>query len=400
MHNAVILGAVRTPIGKRAGGLAGARPDDLLAHVLAEVMRRVELDPQELDEVVAGCANQAGEDNRNVARMATLLAGFPDHVPAFTINRLCASGLDAVVQATRAIWVGDQRLVVAAGVESMTRAPLVMPKSEQPFGTGNRTVYDSALGWRFPNPNLQARFPLESMGETAENLAERYHISRHEQDEFALASHEKALAAWQEGRFSPEVVGVEVKTKKASTRLERDEGPRADSSLEKLAKLSPAFRSGGTVTAGNSSSLNDGAAALVLASEQYARRLGVTPLARVVASGHVGVDPRYMGLGPVGATQKALARSGQRVDDIDLIELNEAFAAQSLAVIRELGVARERVNVNGGAVALGHPLGCSGARILTTLLHEMPRRGAGLGLATLCVGVGQGTSLLVGRPAW
>jgi acetyl-CoA C-acetyltransferase len=387
----------RTAIGKLGGALSSVRPDDLLAHALATVVRDAGLDPAALDEVIAGCANQAGEDNRNVARMAALVAGLPDALPAHTVNRLCASGLTAVHTGARMIRAGDADLVLAGGVESMSRAPYSLPKnvSGKPQ-SGNVTAYDTALGWRYPNPRLEARFPLESMGETAENLAERHAVSREDQDAFALASHQKAVAAIEAGAFVAEITPVEVPAGKGQvSRVERDEGPRPDTTLAALAKLVPVFRKGGTVTAGNSSTLNDGAAALVLASDAAVRAHGLRPLARIVAMAEAGVDPRVMGIGPVPATEKALARAGWRVGDLDLIELNEAFAAQSLAVVRALGLDPARVNVNGGAIALGHPLGMSGARVLTTLVHAMTHRGARRGLATLCVGVGQGVACLV-----
>ncbi len=397
MREVVIIDAVRTPIGKVRGALAAVRPDDLLAVALSAVVKRAGVDPKDIDEVFAGCANQAGEDNRNVARMACLLAGFPYEVPALTVNRLCASGLAAVVTAARAIRAGDAELCLASGVESMTRAPWALAKPDVGHEGGNRTAYDTALGWRFPNPRLEARFPLEAMGETAENLVARYDISRAAQDELAAASHARASAAAASGAFAAELVPVEIPGKGGVTRVERDEGPRADSSLEKLATLKPAFKKDGSVTAGNSSTLNDGAAALLLASPEAARRLGRMPLARLVASASAGVDPRVMGIGPVPATHKALQRAGWQLEDIDLAELNEAFAAQVLSVLRELPLPRERVNVHGGAIALGHPLGASGARILTTLVHAMAARGARRGLASLCVGVGQGETVLVER---
>ena len=397
MQDAMILGALRTPVGRIRGGLSSVRPDDLLAHVLTALVKKSGVDPAAIDEVFAGCANQAGEDNRNVARMAALLAGFPYEVPAITLNRLCASGLDAVIQAARSIWVGDNNLVIAGGVESMTRAPLVMSKGDDGFAGGNRVAFDTSLGWRFPNSKLEARFPLEPMGETAENLAERYGIGRQEQDELALRSHQRAVAAWDAGRFDAEVTPVDVPVKKSVQTFKKDEGPRVDSSLEKLASLAPAFRKGGTVTAGNSSTLNDGAAAILIGSREQAQMLGIKPMARVVACASAAVDPRFMGIGPVPATRKALARAGMTAKDLDLIEINEAFAVQTLAVMRELEVDREHVNVNGGAIALGHPLGCSGARILTTLVHELVRRNAQTGLASLCVGVGQGVSVIVRR---
>jgi acetyl-CoA C-acetyltransferase len=398
----LIVDAVRTPVGKLRGALASVRPDDLAGYAIRSLLARVggDLGPR-LDEVILGCANQAGEDNRNVARMALLLAGIPEQVPGVTVNRLCASGLEAAVQAARMIRVGEGDLVVAGGVESMTRAPWTVMKPAEGFAGGALQTFDTALGWRFPNPRLAARFPLESMGETAENVAAHYRIARGAQDEFALASHARAVAARQSGALRAELLPVPVgdlaaeKRKGSTAAFEHDEGPRADTSLEKLAALRPAFREGGTVTAGNSSSLNDGAAALLLASRQRAKDLGLRPLARIVASASAGIDPREMGMGPVPATRKALARAGLAVKDLDLIELNEAFAAQSLAVIQELGLDPERVNVNGGAIAVGHPLGMSGARLLTHLVHALRARGGRYGLATLCVGVGQGLSVVV-----
>src|SRR5712691_1426880 len=382
MQEAVIVDAVRTPVGRIRGLLSQIRPDDLGALVIKELMGRNPA-AKEVEEVFFGCANQAGEDNRNVARMALLLAGLPAEVPGVTLNRLCASGLEAAVQAARAIRLGDMELCVAGGVESMTRAPWAVAKPTDGFAGGPLQSYDTALGWRFPNPRLAERFPLESMGETAENVAEKYRVPREKQDEFALRSHQLAL----KGKFEAELVPVGD--------VVRDEGPRADTSLEKLAKLKPAFRPGGTVTAGNSSSLNDGAAALLLASARKAQELGLRPLARVVASASAGVDPRFMGMGPVPATRKALAKAGLSVRDLDLVELNEAFAAQALAVISELKLDAGKVNVDGGAIALGHPLGMSGARILGHLAHALRRRGGRYGLATLCVGVGQGVSVII-----
>ena len=398
MPEAVVCAAIRTPIGRIRGALAPVRPDDLAAHVLRALVERTGIDPEVVDDVYLGCANQAGEDNRNVARMAALLADLPETVPGVTVNRLCASGLEAVNQAARAIRTGEQTVCIAGGVESMSRAPFALPKPEMGYATGNLTAYDTSLGWRFPNPKMAERFPLEAMGETAENLVERFQISREEQDRFALTSHRRACEAWENGLFDDEVVPVEVPQRKGEPKVvRRDEGPRADTSLEKLSRLRPVFREGGTVTAGNSSSLNDGAAALLLATPERARALGLTPLGRIVAAASAGVDPRIMGIGPVPATQKALALAGLDVGDIDLVELNEAFAAQSIAVIRELGLDPEHVNPHGGAIALGHPLGCSGARILTTLLHTMRRRKVRRGLATLCVGVGQGVATVVER---
>lgn len=395
---AVILDAIRTPVGKYGGSLKDVRVDDLSAHILRALVGRTGIDPAQVEDVFWGCANQAGEDNRNLGRMAVLLAGFPDTVPATTINRLCGSSLDAVHHATRAVWSGDCGVLIAGGAENMSRAPYVIPKNVSGAALyGNLPAYDTALGWRFPNPRMEQLFPLESMGETAENIAERWKISREEQDAFALESHRRAVQA-QQGDFETELSPVEVPRKKGDPlRVSRDEGPRPDTSLEKLAGLSPAFRKGGTVTAGNSSSLNDGAAALLITSETRARELGLKPMARIVATGVAGVDPRIMGIGPVPATRNALKKAGLTMKDIGLIELNEAFAAQSIAVIRDLGLDPAIVNVHGGAIALGHPLGCSGARILTTLLHAMNRRKVRYGLATMCIGVGQGIATIVER---
>ncbi|WP_448568762.1 thiolase family protein [Thermus sp.] len=397
MPEALIVEAVRSPIGKHGGALASVRPDDLLAHVLAALMERAGVPKEEVEDVYAGCANQAGEDNRNVARMALLLAGFPVEVAGCTVNRLCGSGLEAVAQAARALWAGEGQVYVGGGVESMSRAPYAVPKPERGFPTGNQVMYDTTLGWRFVNPRMQALYGTESMGETAENLAEMYGIAREEQDRFALLSHQKAVRAWDEGRFLDEVVPVPVRRGKEEALVEVDEGPRRDTSLEKLATLRPVFREGGTVTAGNSSPLNDGAAALLLVSDTYAKAHGLRPLARVKALAVAGVPPRIMGIGPVPATKKALERAGLSLKDIGLIELNEAFAAQALAVLREWGLDPEdpRLNPNGGAIALGHPLGASGARILTTLVHEMRRRKVQFGLATMCIGVGQGIAMVV-----
>ncbi|MEW6180575.1 MAG: thiolase family protein [Chloroflexota bacterium] len=397
----VIVDAIRTPIGNLGGALAAVRPDDLAAMVLKALVERNHLNGGEVDEVVMGCANQAGEDNRNVARMATLLAGLPPEVPAFTVNRLCASGLAAVNLAARAIQTGDGDLLLAGGVESMSRAPYALPKAEKGFPFGNLTAWDTALGWRFPNPKMEALYGIEAMGETAENLAEMTGISRAEQDRFALQSHRRAVAAQDEGRFAEEILPVEIPQRKGDPiRVVQDERPRRDTTLESLAALPPIFRKGGTVTAGNSSGLNDGAAALLLMSENKARQRGLKPMARIVSSAAAGVLPRIMGIGPVPAARKALAKAGLTIEQIGLVELNEAFAVQALAVIRELGLSEEIVNVNGGAIALGHPLGCSGARILTTLLYEMRRRAPAqprpfYGLAMLCVGVGQGEATIV-----
>jgi len=399
--SAVIVDAIRTPIGSLGGALAAVRPDDLAALVLRTLIERSALDPSQIDEVYLGCANQAGEDNRNVARMALLLAGIPVDVPGLTFNRLCASGLAAVNAAARAIRAGDGSLYLAGGVESMSRAPYSLPKSEQPFPFGNQTAWDTTLGWRYPNPRMQEMYGTESMGETAENLYDLYPFSRLEQDTFALTSHRRAIAAIDSGKFAQEIIPVTIPQKKGEPRfVSIDERPRRDTSLESLSRLKPAFRKDGTVTAGNSSGLNDGAAGLLLMSAQKAYELGFHPMVRIIASASAGVPPRTMGLGPVPATRKALQRAQLEVSDLGLIELNEAFAIQSLAVMRELGLPPEITNVNGGAIALGHPLGCSGARILTTLVHEMRRRAGEerrpyYGLATLCVGVGQGETTLV-----
>ncbi len=403
LRQVFILEAVRTPIGRIRGALRDVRPDDLFAAVIKAALERTGISGASVDEVIAGCANQAGEDNRNVARMAALLAGLPNSVPGVTVNRLCASGLEAINQGARQIAVGEADVVLAGGVESMTRAPLVMGKPQDAYEGGNRTVYDSSLGWRFPNTRMEQLFPLEQMGETAENLAEQVGIDRESQDRWALRSHQRALAAEAEGRFNDERVPVMVQKKKGEGELvERDEGPRAETSYEKLAELKPAFRKPGTVTAGNSSTLNDGAACLVLASGAAMKNLGVPPLARWVGSQSAGVNPRIMGIGPVPAIEKLAGPAAAcPCDDIDLLEINEAFAAQVLGVLRRLGADEEiasRVNVNGGAIALGHPLGASGARILTTLVHEMRRRGAARGIASLCVGVGQGVATLVEAP--
>jgi 3-oxoadipyl-CoA thiolase len=392
MSRAVVLSGVRTPIGRYGGALSDVRPDDLGATVIAEAVRRAGVRGEEIEDVYLGCANQAGEDNRNVARMAVLLAGLPESVAGVTVNRLCASGLSAVVSACHAVAAGDGDLFVAGGVESMSRAPLAIAKPEHAFPRGNQTAWDTTLGWRFPNPRMGELFPLESMGETGENVAERWNVSREDQDAFALRSQKRWAAAADAGRFDDELVPLNG--------LVRDEHPRPDTSSEKLAALKPAFRAnGGTVTAGNSSGINDGAAAVVIASEERAKALGVEPLAAFVGSAVAGVDPRVMGIGPIPAVRKLLARAGLAVDQLDLVELNEAFASQSLVVVRELGLDEERVNVNGGAIALGHPLGMSGARLVVSLLHELRRRRGRYGLATLCVGVGQGQAALFERLA-
>jgi 3-oxoadipyl-CoA thiolase len=398
MRDAVIIDAIRTPIGKYAGVLRDVRPDDLLAHVIVKLVERTRVPVEVIEDVYAGCANQAGEDNRNVARMAALVAGLPIEIPGATVNRLCGSGLEAVNDAARAIQTDSGEVFIAGGVESMTRAPFVMLKAAEGFPRGPVSLADTTIGWRFTNTKLAALYPPESMGETAENVAAKYRIGREEQDAFALQSHLRAVAAQQGGRFKDEIVPVSIPQKRGEPQVvEADEGPRPDTSLEKLAKLKPTFREGGTVTAGNASQVNDGAAALLLASREKARELRLQPMARIVATAVAGVHPSYMGIGPVPATQKALRRAGLRLEEFDLIELNEAFAAQSLACIRDLGIDQERCNVNGGAIALGHPLGCSGARILTTLLHEMRRRQVRYGLATMCIGVGQGIATVVER---
>jgi acetyl-CoA C-acetyltransferase len=386
---AVVLAAVRTPVGRYGGALSDVRPDDLAAHAISAVVERAGVAPGEIEDVYFGCANQAGEDNRNVARMAALLAGLPESVAGVTVNRLCASGLSAVVSACHAVAAGDGDLFVAGGVESMSRAPLAMAKPDRAFPRGDQTVYDTTLGWRFPNPRMKELFPLESMGETGENVAERWDVSREDQDAFALESQRRHAAAVEAGRFDDELVPVGD--------VVRDEHPRPDTTAEKLAALKPAFRKDGSVTAGNSSGVNDGAAALVIASEERARELGAEPLGAFVASAVAGVDPRVMGIGPVPAVRKLLERAGVEVANLDLVELNEAFASQSLAVVRDLGLDPEKVNVNGGAIALGHPLGMSGARLVVSLLHELRRRGGRYGLATLCVGVGQGQAALFER---
>ncbi len=400
-EDVVIIDSIRTPIGNLGGALAAVRPDDMAAHVLEALVKRTGIDPALVEEVYMGCANQAGEDNRNVARMATLLAGFPVEVPAVTVNRLCASGLFAVNMAARAIRSGDGDVYIAGGVESMSRAPYSIPKAEQPFAFGNQTAWDTSLGWRYPNPKMEELYGTESMGETAENIAEMTRITREDQDAFALESHRRAIQAMDAGKLNEEIVPVPVPQRKGEPILvTHDERPRRDTSLESLARLGPAFRKNGSVTAGNSSGLNDGAAALLVTSAKRARQLGLKPLARIVAAASAGVPPRIMGMGPVPATRKALSRADLTLDQIGLIELNEAFAVQSLAVMRELGFEHKITNVNGGAIAIGHPLGCSGARILTTLLHEMGRRAPSMprpyyGLATLCVGVGMGEATIV-----
>ncbi|MGH2411925.1 MAG: thiolase family protein [Chloroflexota bacterium] len=399
METAVLVDAIRTPIGRHGGALRYERADDLAALVIRTIVERNHLDGALVDDVVFGNVSGAGEDNRNVARMALLLAGLPVSVSGMTVNRLCASGLEAVNRCAHAITAGEGDIFIAGGVENMTRAPYVMAKPEAAFPREEMKLLDSAIGWRFNNPKLDALHYPFSMGETAENVAERYHVSREDQDRFAYESQQRTARAQAEGFFAGEIVPVETRTGKKGERVlvERDEHPRADTTLEKLAVLKPAFRQGGTVTAGNSSGINDGAAALLIMSERRARELGYTPLARVVAGATVGVDPAVMGLGPIPATRKALARAGLRVQDLDVVELNEAFASQSLVCIRELDLDPARVNPNGGAIAIGHPLGCSGARLVTTLAREMGRRGHRYGLATMCIGVGQGAATIIER---
>jgi 3-oxoadipyl-CoA thiolase len=392
MRDALILDMVRTPIGRHGRALAHVRPDDLAAYVIEAALERNRIPSERIDDVVFGAANGAGEDNRNVARMAALLAGLPVEVPGVTVNRLCASGLEAVNQAARAIRLGDADLVLAGGVESMTRAPTVMLKPDRPFPRSIPEIADTTIGWRFVNPRMAERHSTESMGETAENVAERYEVTRADQDRFALRSHESAVAAGDAGVFEREIVAIAVN---GGDPIDSDEGPRADTTLERLAKLPPIFRQGGTVTAGNASQINDGAACVVVASADTAAELGREPLARVVACAAAGVDPAVMGTGPIPATRKALARAGLEIGDIDLVELNEAFASQVLACARELEIPLEKLNVNGGAIAIGHPLGCSGARLLGTLAFELRARSLRYGLATLCIGVGMGLATII-----
>jgi 3-oxoadipyl-CoA thiolase len=391
MSEAYVVDTARTPMGAYRGALSGVRPDDLAAHAIRAVVDRAGVDPEQITDVYFGAANQSGEDNRDVARMATLLAGLPASVPGATVNRLCASGLEAINTAARAVKAGEGDFYLAGGVESMSRAPWVVEKPEHGLPRGERTMHDTTLGWRMINPRMtELGVSTESMGETAENVAERYGISREDQDAYALRSHQRAVAAAEAGFFEEEIAPIEAPRGREAVTVAADEGPRPDASAEKLASLRPVFREGGTVTAGNASTLNDGAACLLIASEVGVERLGAEPLARVVSTGVAGVDPAYMGIGPVEAVPKALAAAGISLADVDLIELNEAFAAQVLACARELGIDEERLNVNGGAIALGHPLGCSGARLTTTLVRELRRRKARYGVATLCVGVGQG----------
>lgn len=393
MKEAVIVDGLRTPMGKYGGILREIRPDDLAALVISELLKRNHVPADQVDDVYFGCGNQAGEDNRNVARMAALLAGLPVTVPGVTVNRLCASGLEAVVSAARAVMVGDGEVYVAGGVESMTRAPFVMPKASKPFQRGNVPIYDTTIGWRFVNPRMAKAYPPLAMGETAENVAEKYRISRGRQDEFALRSHVKALDANETGIFKDEIIPVET----SNGNVTKDEGPRRDASLEKLSALKPVFRDGGTVTAGNSSPISDGAAAVLVMERDAADQMGLKPSVRLMASAVVGVDPSYMGIGPVPASRSALQKAGIALNDIDLIELNEAFAAQVLACVEQLEIDPNRLNPHGGAIALGHPIGCSGARLVTTLIHEMKRENHRYGLVTLCVGVGQGMAAVFER---
>jgi 3-oxoadipyl-CoA thiolase len=388
---AYVVDAVRTPVGSYRGALSGIRPDDMAAHTIAAVVERTGVDPERIADVYLGAANQAGEDNRDVARMAALLAGLPNTVPGATVNRLCASGLEAINCAARAVKLGEGDFYLGGGVESMSRAPWVVGKPERGLPRGPQTMHDTTLGWRLVNPRMaELGVSTESMGETGENVAERYGISREDQDAFGLRSHQRAVAAAEAGVFAEEIVPIDAPQGRETVTVEADEGPRADASLEKMAKLRPAFREGGTVTAGNASTLNDGAACTLIASEAGAKELGAEPLARVVSFGVAGVDPAYMGIGPAFAIPRALDAAGLSLEQVDLIEINEAFASQVIASARELGIDEEKLNVNGGAIALGHPLGCSGARIATTLVRELRRRGGRYGIATMCVGVGQG----------
>ncbi|MGB7685506.1 MAG: thiolase family protein [Solirubrobacterales bacterium] len=399
MSDAYVLDAIRTPIGSYRGALSGVRPDDMAAHTIGAVVERTGVDPERITDVYFGAANQAGEDNRDVARMAALLAGLPPSVPGATVNRLCASGLEAVNMAARAVKLGEGDFYLAGGVESMSRAPWVIEKPERALPRGPQTMHDTTLGWRMINPRMaELGLSTEAMGETGENVAERYEVSRSDQDAFALRSHQRAVAAAEAGKLAEEIVPIEAPQGRETVTVEADEGPRPDASAEKLAKLRPVFREGGTVTAGNASTLNDGAACLLITSEEGAKELGAEPLARIVSFGVAGVDPAYMGIGPAEAVPRALAAAGLTIDEIDLVELNEAFASQVLASARALGIEEERLNVNGGAIALGHPLGCSGARLSGTLIRELRRRGGRYGVATLCVGVGQGLATVFEVP--
>ena len=398
MRDAVIVEAVRTPMGRHSGILKDIRTDDLAAYIIAKMVEKTGINKDEIEDVYFGCTNQAGEDSRNVARNASLLAGLPYTIPGATVNRLCGSGLEAINQAGRAVQTDHGDLFVAGGVESMTRGPWVMGKPPSAFPRGDVQMYDSSLGWRFPNKRMAELYSLINNGETAENVADKYHISREDQDKLALASHQKALAAQKAGRLKDEIIAVEIPQRKGAPLVQdKDEGPRSDTSLELLAALQPSFKKGGTVTAGNSSPLSDGAAALLITTPQKAEQLKLKPMARIVASATAGVHPNYMGIGPIPATEKALKRAGLTIEQIELVELNEAFASQVLACARELGIDLNKLNVNGGAIALGHPLGCSGARMIATLVHEMKKRGSRYGLATMCIGVGQGIATIVER---
>jgi len=398
MKEAVIVAAARTPMGRHSGILKDIRTDDLAAYIIGKMVDKSGISKDDIEDVYFGCTNQAGEDSRNVARNASLLAGLPYTVPGATVNRLCGSGLEAINQAARAIETDHGDLYVAGGVESMTRGPWVMGKPANPFPRGDIQMYDSSLGWRFPNKRMGELYSLINNGETAENVAEKHNISREDQDKLALASHQKALQAQKDGRLKDEIIPFEIPQRKGAPLVhDKDEGPRSDTTLEILAGLQPAFKKGGSVTAGNSSPLSDGAAALLITTPQKAEQLRLKPLARIVASAAAGVHPNYMGIGPIPATQKALKRAGLTIEQIDLVELNEAFASQVLACCRELGIDLNKLNVNGGAIALGHPLGCSGARMMTTLVHEMRKRGSRYGLATMCIGVGQGIATIVER---
>lgn len=398
MREAVIVEAVRTPMGRHGGIFKDVRTDDLAAFIIAKLVEKTGINKEEIEDVYFGCTNQAGEDSRNVARNAALLAGLPYTVPGATVNRLCGSGLEAINQAGRAVETDHGDLFVAGGVESMTRGPWVMGKPANAYQRGDVQMYDSSLGWRFPNKRMAELYSLINNGETAENVADKYHVSREDQDKLALASHQKAVQAHKDGRLKDEIIPFEMAQRKGAPLVyDKDEGPRADTSMEILAGLQPAFKKGGSVTAGNSSPLSDGAAALLITTPQRAEQLKLKPLARIVASAAAGVHPNYMGIGPIPATQKALKRAALSIGQIDLVELNEAFASQVLACARELGIDLDKLNVNGGAIALGHPLGCSGARIMTTLIHEMRKRGSRYGLATMCIGVGQGIATIVER---
>ncbi len=391
-----IVDPIRTPIGKYGGSLASVRPDDMLGSLISSLVQRNIIDTSLIDDVIIGCANQAGEDNRNIARMGVLLAGLPNSIPGVTVNRLCASSMEAVIQGSRAIKSGEYDLVIVGGVESMSRAPYSVPKNATGATMfGNLTAFDTALGWRYPNPAMEKLLPLEPMGETAENIAEQWKISREDQDKFAFSSHQKALAAQKAGIPAEEIIPVQIRTKKGIITVDTDEQPRADTTIEKLSTLLPAFRKGGTVTAGNSSSLNDGAVVMILASEKGLRSLKNTPIAKVISHGIVGVDPRIMGIGPVRAIHMAVRKSGISHSDISLIELNEAFAAQSLACIRELDVPMDIVNINGGAISYGHPLGMSGGRIIGSLARSLQRNSVRFGVASLCIGVGQGLAVVI-----